>query len=183
MNKLVAAYLAAFVIMTFLSSIMEGGGGFATTQLNGDIDEDAVTITVDSTQGFLVADYIVIEDEYIAYTGTTAVSFTGCTRGYRNTEAAVHVDDQNVYSPDSGTLNTALGFNISSTGATAGTFAVITLTWNFLARAIPNLVMWDYSFFYGQLIYIRYLLMAIGVGFVVYFGFQAINAAMGILRR
>lgn len=172
-----------FVIMTILSSIMEGGGGFATTELNGAIDEDDVTITVDSTTGFLTADWIVIGDEEIAYTGITDVDFTGCTRGYDGTDAVAHDDDSNVFSPDSGTLNTALGFNVASTGATAGTFAVVTLTWNFLTKALPNLIMWNYAMFTGNLIFLRYFLMAIGVGMVIYFGVALINAGMGILRR
>jgi len=183
MNKLVAGYVALFIIMTFFSSIMEGGGGLAATQLNGAIDDDDVIITVDNTQGFLVADYIIIGDEEIAYTGVTAVTFTGCTRGYYETEAKEHADNNNVYSPDSGVLNSALGFNLASTGATAGVFTVVTLTFGFLAKALPNLVMWNYSFLNGNLIYVRYLLMGIGVGMIVYFGVALINAGMGILRR
>jgi len=175
-----------FVLMTLLSGIMEGGGGFATTQVRTAVDDDDVVIPVDSTQGFLVADYIVIGDEEIAYTGVTAApaaSFTGCTRGYYDTKSAEHAIDANVYSPDSGTLNTALGFNIASTGATAGVFTVVTMTFKFIAKALPNLVFWNFSFLSGNLVYIRYFLMAIGVGLVIYFGVMLISAGMGILRR
>lgn len=183
MNKLVAFYMVLFVICAFLSSIMEGSGGLATTKLNGTIDDNDVTVTVDDTNGFLTADYVIIGDEEIAYTGKTAVSFTGCTRGYHDTDPVSHLDNANVYSPDSGVLNRALGFNVASTGATVGTFAVITLTFNFLAKALPNLIMWNFSFFDGNLVYFRYLLMAMGVGMVIYFGIALISAGMGILNR
>jgi len=51
------------------------------------------TIVVDSTTGFPSSGYITIEDEVISYTGTTSVSFTGCTRGALSTTAASHDDD------------------------------------------------------------------------------------------
>ncbi len=152
MNKLVAGYMSLFVLMVILSSIMEGGGGFATTEIRTAVDNDDVIIPVDSTQGFLTADYIVIGDEEIAYTGVTvapAASFTGCTRGWEGSEAVAHELDENVYSPDSGVLNTALGFNIASTGATAGIFTVVTLTFSFISKALPNIILWNFSFFSG----------------------------------
>lgn len=178
--------MVAFVLFTIADVGMEGGGGLATTELNGAIEEDAVTLTVDTTQGFLEADYVVIGDEFIAYTWKDDTRFgrvaDPCTRGYNNTEAKAHSDDANVYSPDSGVLNAALGFNIASVEGTAGKFAVITLTWGFLTRSLPNLIMWDFSFFDGNLMLVRYVFMAMSVGVVVYFGVALINAGMGILR-
>lgn len=63
------------------------------TQLNGAINNSVTTILVDSTTGFPTAGLISIESEVIAYTGTTATEFTGCTRGFDGTTAASHVDD------------------------------------------------------------------------------------------
>lgn len=183
MNKLTAALALTFIIFTFLSSVMEGGGGLNVTRLNGAITATVTTLPVDSTQGFLVADTLVIEDEELAYTGITAVSFTGVTRGYNRTTAAAHTDNTKVHSPAAGVLNRALGFNVISTGESAGTFAVINLTWDFLTKALPNLIFWDFSFFEGQLVYVRYLFMGISLGVVLYYGFSAISTAFGILRR
>lgn len=59
---------------------------------DGISDADA-TIVVDSTTGFSSSGYISIEDEVVSYTGTTAVSFTGCTRGALSTSAAAHDDN------------------------------------------------------------------------------------------
>ena len=52
-----------------------------------------VTITVDSTDDFPEQGRIKINDEEILYTGKTRTTFTGCTRGYRGTNAAAHADN------------------------------------------------------------------------------------------
>ena len=45
------------------------------------LDAVSTTINVDSTTGFTNTGYIQIDSELISYTGKTATSFTGCTRG------------------------------------------------------------------------------------------------------
>lgn len=183
MNKLISAYMLLFVFFIFFNGIMDGSGGFNATKLDGALTATATTINVDSTQGFLVSDILVIEDEEVAYTGVTATSFTGVTRGFNRTDATIHANDKQVYSPDAGVLNRTLNFNVASTGTTAGFFGVITMTFNFLTKALPNLIMWDFAFLQGQLIFIRIILMAIGTGLVVMLGIQFITTARGILIR
>lgn len=63
------------------------------TQLNGGINASVQTITVDSTDTFDPTGFIKIGDEIIEYTGKTATTFTGCTRGALNTTGATHADD------------------------------------------------------------------------------------------
>jgi hypothetical protein len=53
---------------------------FSTT-LSGAITNVQTTIPVVSTTGFSAAGAVIIEAELITYTGITATSFTGCTRG------------------------------------------------------------------------------------------------------
>jgi len=183
MNKLIAAYLVAHVLLTFFSSIMEGAGGMNVTELSSAISATVVTIDVDSTQGFLTADVIFIEDEEIVYTNTNATQFLNCIRAFNDTEARGHANNTNVYSPDAGLINRGLGFNALTTGATTGALSVIGLTWSFFTKVAGNLVMWDYSFFTGQLVYFRLFFMAVSMGFVVYLGFSALTTAFGILRR
>ena len=50
----------------------------------------ATTLTVDSTADFEGNGFIRIGNELIAYTGKTATSFTGLTRGSGGTTAAAH---------------------------------------------------------------------------------------------
>lgn len=77
------------------------------TTLRDTVSATDTTIPVYTTVGFqpvyhgtsysdgpsAVVGYIVVEDEWIRYTGTTADSFTGCTRGVLNTRAVAHTVD------------------------------------------------------------------------------------------
>lgn len=63
------------------------------TQLDGSITNSQTTITVDSTTNFPTAGAITIDSEVIFYTGTTSVTFTGCTRGADGTGATTHTDN------------------------------------------------------------------------------------------
>lgn len=73
---------------------------FATTQLNGSHNSSITTLTVDATADapspdidFPSSGRLVVENELIDYTGTTATTFTGCTRGAGNSVAATHADN------------------------------------------------------------------------------------------
>lgn len=70
------------------------------TQVAGALDAVSTTITVDTVDATTVAPStgtIKIENELITYTGITATTFTGCTRGARGTTAASHADNTPVY--------------------------------------------------------------------------------------
>jgi hypothetical protein len=51
------------------------------TNLNGVLTEGATTVTVDDTAGFPASGSVWVGMEKMAYTGKTATTFTGCTRG------------------------------------------------------------------------------------------------------
>jgi len=77
-----------------------GAGGYggtvtitATTTLNGALNDSATTITVVSTTGFAASGAIGIGGEYITYSGVTATTFTGCTRGVGSTAVAHNSGD------------------------------------------------------------------------------------------
>ena len=55
-------------------------------------------ITVDTTAGFPSSGTLLIGSEQITYTGTTATTFTGITRGANSTTAAAALDDATVKS-------------------------------------------------------------------------------------
>ncbi len=58
--------------------------------LTDDVLIDATTINVATTAGAPDASSFHIESEVIYYTGKTAITFTGCTRGADGTSAAIH---------------------------------------------------------------------------------------------
>lgn len=60
------------------------------TTLSADITAASTTITVGSTTGYASRGRIAIESELIAYTGTTATTFTGAKRGMDGTTAVAH---------------------------------------------------------------------------------------------
>ena len=69
-----------------------------TTQLaDNPLSNSATTVNVTSATAFPSVGYISIDAEIIKYTGTTAASFTGCTRGQDGTIAASHVQNSQVY--------------------------------------------------------------------------------------
>ena len=61
------------------------------------ITATATTITVDDTTGFEDNGYLRIENELIHYTGKTATSFTGLTRGVGGTTAVTHNDNVAIF--------------------------------------------------------------------------------------
>jgi hypothetical protein len=63
-------------------------GGY--TLLNGAINASVTTITVNSTLGFPPSGRLLIESEQVDYTGVSATTFTGVTRGVAGTTAASH---------------------------------------------------------------------------------------------
>lgn len=64
--------------------------GISTT-LNGNHNSSTTTVNVAATAGFpSPAGVIRVESEEISYTGTTATSFTGCTRGANGSTATSH---------------------------------------------------------------------------------------------
>lgn len=71
-----------------------------TNKLNGALTDTATTVTVDSTTGFSGTGTIQIDTEEITYGGTTATTFTGCTRAANGTTAAAHDDDSRVLQRD-----------------------------------------------------------------------------------
>lgn len=63
------------------------------TLLNGDHTSGVTTITVDDTTGWPTSGYGTMDSEVFSYTGLTATTFTGVTRGVDGTTAVAHNDN------------------------------------------------------------------------------------------
>lgn len=183
MNKLIATFMALFFFGAILSGIMEGGGGITTTRITIDHTAAVVTLTVADTSGFLSSSHVIMGNEKIRYTGKTANTFTGCTRGYDGTEAVAHAAGAKVYSPDASVINSALGFNVASTGVSMGIIDIPIMIGKFFTITIPRLIMWDYSWLRdGSLQYLRYFLIVVSIGFLIYMAYYIASALGGILQ-
>ena len=101
---------------------------------SGGINASVTSVSVDDTSSFQSAGTLKIGDELITYSGKTADSFTGLSRGALSTTAAAHDDDATITempnSSDSGNggsatvakyeINTRLDTNFFGTGWGAG---------------------------------------------------------------
>jgi hypothetical protein len=70
-------------------------GAVTTAVSGGTLSNSNTTVTVTSTTGFTATGRILIDSETISYTGVTATTFTGCTRGLSGTgsgAAATHAN-------------------------------------------------------------------------------------------
>ena len=105
------------------TAITLGTGGFTVdtpTYLTADPGAAGATITVQSTANFPASGRIVIDSELIDYTGTTAATFTGATRGAGGTVATAHPSGNAVFpvtvlTADPGAAGTTINVN-STTG-------------------------------------------------------------------
>lgn len=121
-------------IDNFASSLISGTGGTSivfpyfsafqngTTTLTANITNVSTTpIPVTSTADFASAGFLIIENEIIQYTGKTATTFTGITRGVKSTTNVAH---------NTGTAVT------EAAGVTAGSSAAATLDFVTLSNQI-----------------------------------------------
>lgn len=184
MFKIVAAFMVAFLFGSIFHGVMEGGGGVNVTRLAVDHTAAVTTLTVTNTDGFLSASYVQIGNEKITYTGKTDTTFTGCTRGADDTTATTHASGSKAYSPEADVLNSALGYNIATTGATIGAIDIPIMLGRFFTVTVPRLITWDFAWLKAQpgLAYLRYVLMAISVGFLIYVAFRVAVVFGGILQ-
>lgn len=81
-----------------LCTLVYDATGKQYTLLDGEMTSSQTTIVVDSTSGFTSTGSIIIGKEVISYTGTTATTFTGCSRA---SNASIHDDNQYVFQYDS----------------------------------------------------------------------------------
>ena len=188
----------AFVSITgFILTAFLAGGGFAATDLNVLIPEAGFTgtISVLDVTGFLDADiahpaYIQVDDEVFYYTDDPDPilnRFTSVVRAQADpqttvqTIAAAHPVGSRVATLDVKAMDSFIGYNISSTGATFGAFDALNLVGRFFVN-IPRYIMWDYPWFEGMGQLIRFCLFAFSMGFVLSFAMAMVTTAMSIFK-
>jgi hypothetical protein len=83
--------------------------------------------------------------EIIGYTGLTATTFTGLTRGTRDTKPAEHSDGTNVYTEVSGLVNLSLEFSaVESNIPLIGPVVSLALKSWVLIKFVGKIVIWDW---------------------------------------
>ena len=166
MAKLLTFFLFVSAGLAVLGSVMQGSGGLVATDLTAAVDDAVTTIPVTSTVGFPGVDYIIIDNEKILYAGTTPVSFTGCTRGHRGTEATAHADNAHVYIFESGMINQMAGYNITAVVDQGGILMTLRLGRAVLALMV-NAIGAPFQFLGTELALFAYFYMTMGIGLLV----------------
>jgi hypothetical protein len=183
MNKLTIAFALAFFLCTLLAAIAEGAGSMNTTKLTSSVTDVATTFNVASTEGWLDSDTFTIDNETVKYNGKTSTTFINCTRGYDDSTASSHAIYTKCYSADSGILNSALGFNVASTGSTVGALSIPIFAYKFCTTSVPHMVMWDFNWLKeGSMQYIRAFFMIISIGFVLTMSWTIMSALGGVAQ-
>lgn len=150
---------------------MDGNPGIVTAQLVNPISETGTTVTVTDTSGFLDTDFVVIDNEEICYTTRTGTTFTGLTRGCRDTTAEAHTVGKRVYNEGTGFMNRMVGFNIIQSLANDGFFAgslKIISSVPTIAKGFAQMATWDFPFMnMPGAIYFKYIvLLAVSSGLI-----------------
>lgn len=143
MSKLVLFFLLLTIGMGIWAGVYQGGGGYIVTETTSDISDTDIVVPVDDTTEFLDSlsgndDYLTIGEEKIIYTGKTANSFTGCTRGYSGTEAVTHLSGAYVYTATSSAGNSAMGFDVAAIADSMGVWSTIAIPIMFLVITVPH---------------------------------------------
>jgi len=122
--------LFMFIIVSIAGNVMAGQVDFARTELTTDISATDTTITVSSTTGFPDVGKIIIGDERIAYSDTTATTFRGSLaqpllRGIEGTDAIVHSSGAKVSTLQGAMMNTAADYHIAVMADASGAQAFV----------------------------------------------------------
>lgn len=91
-----------------------------STTVSSTVGQNDTTINVVSTTGFSNAGAIFIGAELVTYTGITATSFTGCTRGQAGSNSASHAVGVPVNGAQVASANTATLLQYNTTTLTNG---------------------------------------------------------------
>ena len=93
---------------------MQGAQGGISTTTTAALSAMATTVAVAATDGFKTAGVIIIGNEIIKYSGKTATSFTGLTRGVGETDSLTASSGSRVYDPVLGYANLSMQFQTST---------------------------------------------------------------------
>ncbi len=114
--------LATYTVATGWGAGTWGGTtpGSTTTTLNGTINSSATIITLTSNASFATSGAVVIDTEYITYSGKGVNTLTGCTRGASGTTAAAHTSGAVVTQVITSGANAWNGWGVAASNSGVG---------------------------------------------------------------
>jgi len=160
-----------FVIVCIAGSVMAGQVDFARTHLTAAITATDDTITVARTEGFPDVGILVIGDERVGYSSTTATTFEGSLaqpilRGAQDTEAVAHLINTQVTTVPGGMMNTAANYHVAVMADAAGLQAFIAKPLAFF-QLIGSFLFLPLSFLGTDLQILTILWAVVGIGMTI----------------
>ena len=168
--KAIAAFMLAFFLLTTISYLAEGGGGFSVTRLEQSLASTGTIAYVDSTAGYEHAGTIKIAEEEIYYNGITPTAFLNLDRGENDTDANSYSSRTKIYSDNAATMNNAMGSDFAEMASNSGWLGIFMIPKVFFVDVVPSLIMWDFSILKDEapMQMFRMVLFCFSVGFILY---------------
>lgn len=160
MGKAFTFFAFVWLIVCIAGSVFQGSVNVASTTLTADLTAAGTTINVSRTTGFPEPGILVIGDERIAYSDTTATTFRGTpaqplVRGAEDTDAVAHAAGARVRTVEGAMMNTTVSYNIAVISESSGIWAAVTI-----GLAVLRILV---SFFILPITFLGTDLMLIGV--------------------
>lgn len=167
-----------WVVVCLAGSVVQGYTDFARTALTADIAADTTVISVVDTTGFPETGIIILGNEHIAYSHTTANTFHGAAvrplvRGAEGTTAAVHAAGSYVTTVPGGMLNSSAAYNIAVMADASGQLAFLSVPLAFL-RLVGSFFFLPLAFLGTDLQILTVFWAVIGIGMIVAIAIQVI---------
>jgi len=177
--KIIVAFM-----LTNITYLAEGGGGFSVTRLEQSLSQTGVVAYVDNTSGYDKAGTIIIDEEEIYYNGITATAFLNLDREQNDTDANSYPARTKIYSTDSSTMNNAMGMDFAEMASNSGYLGIFMIPKVFFVDVIPDIIMWDFSILQDEapMQLFRTVLFCFSVGFVLYIAFIVFQMLGGVAQ-
>lgn len=162
-----------WVIVCLAGGMLNGIVPHASTHLTTDLTSAGTTINVASTEGFRQTGILIISEERIAYSDTTATTFVGTTfrpmvRGTSGTEAVAHSSGAVVRMPESSLINDSLSYRIALISDAAGLMSFVTIPLA-VFNIITDFVFLPLSFLGTDLVIVTVIWGIIALGTIITF--------------
>ncbi|MEM3170286.1 MAG: hypothetical protein QW838_05880 [Candidatus Nitrosotenuis sp.] len=153
-----------------ISFMLEGTSGLMATTLTSDITATATYIPIASASGLPSSDTrIFVEDEEIRYDSIQSGADANCPsppclvlssddRGLNGTDADAHASGTKLLWETGGLLNQVVGFRVGNVDTVLGAIPFVVQNLFAIGKFVAKLVMWDWSIFSGNAVYVKYIL-------------------------
>ena len=171
--------LFVWLIVSIGGGVVQGSMSVATTTLTVAIDEDDAVLTVTSTEGFADTGFVVVLNERIGYSETSATTFEGNTarplvRGSNDTEAVAHAVGERVRTIESSMMNQSLGYNLAVMSDASGLLAFVTIPFAFIMLLGSFLVL-PLGFLGTDLEILTYIWGVLSIGILISLGIALVG--------